>query len=417
MIHYNIKQYLVTSMCIGFGILGLAGSPLAQAAANLDSTFGSNGVVLTPSTVNSDSLDVAIQSDGKIVTLFSGQLTRYNANGSLDNGFVTLGSPSYVYRAELALQTDGRIVTTGSALSRYNTTGNLDSTFGINGQVNTGSFSDVVLQSDGKIIAVKVTYLYTDWQGYARYSNELMRYNTNGVLDTTYGVNGVVNFGETAGFGVVHLAIQTDNKVLAGQGINNVSLTRLNVNGSVDSSFGTNGTAVVSYTPPITSQNSACLFYNGNLGLANIMVQSDGKIVVVGNSGQCDRQNVSHNEFSLARFNSNGSLDSAFGSGGKVVTPNANATGRALYDAALQTNGKIVGVGYIYDPKRNTSDFTIARYNADGSVDSTLTGITKIGLGSVSYGIAIQTDGKAVAGGSATGLNNSQNSALVRYLP
>ena len=417
MIHYNIKQYLVTSMCIGFSVLGLAGTPLAQAAANLDSTFGSNGVVLTPLTPASvyGGSDVAIQSDSKIVALNGGQLARYNANGTQDASFVTPVSTS---NSKLALQTDGKIVTTGSTLSRYNSDGRLDATFGTGGRVSVADTAHLAFQGDGKIVVTKFTYTFTDWRGVPYYSNQLLRYNTNGTLDNTFGANGIVNYGETTNGGLIRVAVQSDNKIVIGSASDNgVTVTRYAVNGVLDTSFGSNGAAVVSYTPPITSQNYQCLFYNGGLGLANILVQADGKIVVVGNSGQCNNKNVSHNAFSVARFNSNGSLDSTFGSGGKVVVPNSNATGRAFYDAALQSDGRIVAVGYIFDPKRYADDFTIMRFNPNGSVDSTLSGITKIGLGSGAYGVAVQVDGKAVASGYATALNNTQNSALVRYLP
>ena len=423
MVHCNIKRYLVTSMSIGFSVLGLAATPLSQAAANLDSTFGNNGVALTPasSTNNPHSgSDVAIQAVGKIVTLNGGQLARYNANGTQDASFVT---PVNATSSKLAVQTDGKIVTTGSALSRYNSNGSLDATFGTGGQVSVADTVQLAFQSDGKIVVTKVNYSSTDYRGVPYYSNELARYNSNGTLDSTFGVSGIVNYGLTAYSGLLRLTVQADNKILigsAGEGgrdDNGVTVTRYDANGILDSSFGSNGSARISYTPPITSLNIQCLFYNGYLALANILVQADGKIVVVGNSGQCDRKNVSHNAFSLARFNSNGSLDSTFGSGGKVVIVNSNATGRAFYDAALQADGKIVAVGYIFDPKRFADDFTIMRFSTVGGVDNTLTGITKIGLYSDAYGVAIQGDGKAVVIGPATALDNTQNSALVRYLP
>lgn len=419
MIHYNIKRCLVTSMSIGFSVLGLAVTPLAQAAANLDSTFGTNGVVLTPASIYG-SWDVAIQqSDGKIVTVNAGQLARYNTNGTQDASFVTPVSSS---SGKIAIQTDGKIVVTGSTLSRYNSDGSLDATFGIGGRVNTET-GRLAFQSDGKIVVAKYIFTNYIWGGTYYYDNQLVRYNANGTLDNMFGVNGVVNYRNTTNAGLIYLAVQPDNKIVIGSAgaggysDNGVTVTRYDANGMLDSSFGTNGVAIVSYTPPITTRNYLCQFYNGYLSLANILLQADGKIVVVGNSGQCDLKNVSHNEFSLARFNSNGSLDSTFGSGGKVVIPNSNATGRAFYDAALQADGRIVAVGYIFDPKRSVDDFTIMRFKTDGSVDGTLSGITKIGLGSDAFGVAVQADGKAVAIGPATAINNTQNTALVRYLP
>lgn len=421
MSHYNIRHWLATGTCIGISALGLMVAPLAQAGTNsLDKSFGSNGKVLTPAAIFSGNPDVAIQADGKIVVLIGEQLTRYHLDGSLDSTLATSGSP-YPYGSQLAIQLDGKILTTGAALSRYNSDGSLDATFGIAGQASDSSISDLALQSDGKIIGIKNIYAGS-WNGQPYCTNQLERYNTNGTLDSSFGINGKVNYGETSSCSGKHLAVQSDNKILVGSGGNGVTVTRFNADGNLDSSFGSNGSTYVSYTPPITYDNYQCLFYNGGLGLANVLAQPDGKIVVVGNSGQCDQKNISHNAFSRARFNADGSLDSSFGSGGKAVTPNTNATGRALYDAALQADGKIVAVGYIVDPNvphsyGYTDDFVITRYKTNGDVDGSLSVTTKIGLGSSAYGVAIQTDGKVVSAGFATADDSTYNSALVRYLP
>src|SRR5262249_26301013 len=145
------------------------------------------------------------------------------------------------------------------------------------------------------------------------YNFELVRYNSNGTLDSSFGTGGKVTteFGTAAqGFSFAmgfSVAVQQDGKiVLAGQalldGVYNLALTRYNTNGALDSSFGTGGRVTSSFA----TQRA-----NANVSARSVKLQPDGKIVAAGFAGF---------DSALARYNSNGTLDASFGTGGKVTT-------------------------------------------------------------------------------------------------
>ncbi len=194
------------------------------------------------------------------------------------------------------------------ALVRYNSDGTLDNTFGMNGKVTTaiGTYNDegqsVAIQSDGKIVVLEFSF------NGSNYDFALVRYNIDGSLDSTFGAGGIA----TTDFGSGHdygrsVAIQIDDKIVVAGDIFNGSdqdygLARYNGDGSLDTSFGASGIVTTDL---------------GGLGdyAQSVHLQTDGRIVVSGPS-----YNGSDNDFALVRYNSNGSLDNTFGSGGKVTT-------------------------------------------------------------------------------------------------
>ncbi len=234
----------------------------------------------------------------------------------------------------VVLQSDGKIVAVGQdssdfALARYNADGSLDSSFGTGGKVTTdfgGSDAALaaVLQPDGKIVAV----------GTSAADFALARYNTDGSLDTSFGTGGKV----TTDFGGTDQAwaavLQPDGKIVAaGLASADFALARYNTNGSLDTSFGTGGKVTTSF--------------EGSDQARAVVLQPDGKIVAVGWDNGV--------EFALARYNTDGLLDSSFGTGGKVTTDFGGSD--AALAAVLQSDGKIVAVGFA-----NTTDFALARY-------------------------------------------------------
>ncbi len=175
----------------------------------IDTTFGTNGVITTDvGGVNEIAHSMALQSDGKIVVAgssnngsdFDFAVVRYNSDGSLDNSFSVNGMVTSDFgdvddgSRSVKLQPDGKIVVAGfttnesqtinrPALVRYNEDGTLDNSFGVNGKVVAnleGTYSSSILQPDGKIIAIG---------GFS--SIALLRYHLDGTLDTDFGVNGV----------------------------------------------------------------------------------------------------------------------------------------------------------------------------------------------------------------------------------
>ncbi|HEY9662966.1 MAG TPA: DUF4347 domain-containing protein, partial [Allocoleopsis sp.] len=202
-----------------------------------------------------------------------------------------------------------------------------------------------------------------------------------GDLDLTFGTEGKV----TTDFGSTDQAyrtiVQPDGKILvAGSSNGNFTVARYNTDGTLDTSFGTNGKTLTDFGSTNTDYS--------------ITQQADGKVVVVG---------VSDTTFDLARYNSDGTLDTSFGSGGKTSIP---SSGSSVFDAAvtLQTDGKIVAVG----------NGTIARYNINGTLDNTFgtSGIVT-GLNFVAVDVGIQSDGKIVVGGQDLG--GASKFQLARY--
>ena len=234
--------------------------------------------------------------------------------------------------------------------------GDLDTSFDTDGKVTTaiGSGLDaatsIALQSDGKIVVAGQSVIGGN-DDFA-----VVRYNTDGSLDTSFGTDGKVTTAIGAGSDAASsIALQSDGKiVVAGYsvigGIKNFAVVRYNTNGSLDTSFGTGGKVTTAIG-------------NGGDIAYSIALQSDGKIVVAGYSLIAE-----FGDFSVVRYNTNGSLDTSFGTGGKVTT--AIGAGNDFANSmALQSDGKIVVVGY-YDNGDNL-DFVVVRYIAsDSSLDA-----------------------------------------------
>ena len=223
-----------------------------NANGTLDASFGTGGIVADSQGYASG---VLVQPDSKIVViggLGNSQtgIVRYNADGSLDAAFGTGGktiTPVPAGFFDVALQPDGKIVVSGSGIDsdpnsnadylllRYNSNGSLDSTFGVGGYVITDiaasgddvAYGGVALQPDGKILV--------------NGSSGIVRYNTNGSIDTGFAVNGIFRADGDISWDI---ALQPDGKIVAVGGLGEFSLTRLNADGSADTSFGTNGNVI-----------------------------------------------------------------------------------------------------------------------------------------------------------------------------
>ena len=236
---------------------------------------------------------------------------------------------------------------------------------------------DIALQPDGKIVAVGFGSLSFP-TGFA-----VHRYNANGTLDASFGAGGVVITPLGVGVHAESVLIQADGKIVVVgysypiQGDSDFTLVRYNPNGSLDSTFGTGGIVTTSF-------DVLSIAYGA-------VLQPDGKIVAI---GYTDEQHTLL-DFALARYNTDGSLDASFGVGGKVT----HATSGVLFDAALQSDGKIVATG------STILGSAIIRFNADGSLDTSFAQNGIYGTGDFNLssrgGIAVQRDGKPVAFGNA----------------
>jgi uncharacterized delta-60 repeat protein len=357
--------------------------------------------IANPAAAPPGDLDPTFDGDGKVTTDFAG---------------------IFEIAGAVAIQGDGKIVAAGTAadvsgisdfaLARYNTDGSLDPTFDGDGKVTTdfAGASDeanaISIQGDGKIVAAGVARIGLNGpQDFA-----LARYNTDGSLDTAFDGDGKVTTDFAGANDQAHaVAIQGDGKIVAAgvagdviSGTNDFGLARYNANGSLDTTFGGD------LPLPVPGDGKVTTDFAGPTDQAfGVAIQGDGKIVAAGLSGS---------DFALARYNSDGSLDTAFDGDGKVTTDFAGPTDQA-HAVAIQGDGKIVAAGFA----GSDFDFALARYNTDGSLDTTFGGDGKVttdfaGSGSrdEAHAVAIQGDGKIVAAGLAV-VSGIFDFALARY--
>ena len=402
-----------------------------------DAAFGNGGVVTTPVslTLKDEARSVAVQADGKLVAVgyvdsgsenYDFAIVRYNIDGSLDTTFggdgivVTPISTGKDEARAVAIQANGQIVVAGAAangtagtdfvVARYNATGSLDGTFNTGGFTVTdfgGNNHDeafaMAIQSDGKIVVVGQTGAITA-PDFA-----VARYTASGILDTTFDTDGkqITPFGEAdAAYSV---AIQADGKIvvagvsdgIAGLGINNdFVLARYDVNGALDTTFDTDG--------KVTTAVGAA-----DEGAYAIGIQAGDKIVVAGVVF-----NGANNDFGLARYNPNGSLDATFGTGGIVITDMAGGNDAALA-LQIQSDNKIVVGGAAFVTGQG-NDFAAVRYTIDGSLDTTFDTDGKLvtnisAVHDTAFGMVL-SGSKIVLAGS-TGEGASANFVLLGLAP
>jgi uncharacterized delta-60 repeat protein len=411
----------------------IAPSAAVAAPGGLDLNFGGNGRVTTGFKAGPSSASaVAIQPDGMIVAVGSVEsrrplgsrfaVVRYRRSGRLDRTFADDGRATIKFRRfsfalAIALQGDGKIVLAGRvnvsddgffALARMRPNGTLDPRFGGDGKVTT-DFGDrsafalaVAIQADGKIVAAGTSFRCGgDDAVFA-----LARYRRSGRLDRTFGNDGKV----TTEIGspceedthISALAIQPDGKIVvagsghpdgAGSGSTFV-VARYDSEGALDPTFGENGVVTTAF-----SDESAA---------HDVALQTDGGIVAGGWSSIPG--SFIPGRFSLARYDTGGSLDPSFGGDGMVNTRFPG--GRAIANAvALHADGAIVAAG------GTSGSFALARYSKDGQLDSTFGAdgmvTTRFAAGgSTAEDVAIAQNQKIVAAGSA-----GRKFALARYTP
>ncbi len=298
----------------------------------------------------------------------------------------------------ISLQSDGKIIVAGYNYSkifvaRYTVDGQLDSTFGINGvfyfgnNIHTAKAYDCIVQYDDKIVIVGSFWDDPD-------NNVLiLRLTSNGSLDSTFSSDGYHYFllGDYSDAGLAVTIDNNNNIIVAGKsyprsgGEPSVFLTKFTSAGEIDSSFAQNGTFIQKIG-------------NNNVGFQDIKyLENEDKILVGGYY-----QPVSSNQFLLMRFNnSNGKIDSSFGNNGIATSDIADLSQEVCNTIDVQNDGKIVCFG---------TDFSGMRFNFDGSLDTTF-GNNGIVINILSSGqinaTRIEENGNIiVAGYSSNGNNN-----------
>ena len=412
---------------------------MLAAAGTLDSSFDTDGRATAAFGLGLDQATASVvQSDGKIVvagwtvnvTDRDFAIARFNADGTLDSSFsgdgratVSFGGLTVDQATSVAIQPDGKIVVAGTsvlsgitsvAVARLNVDGTLDNSFSGDGILTTAPLglsvlnqaNDVAIQSDGKIVIGGTTG--------SSVTNDflLIRYNADGSLDTSFSGDGVA----TTSFGLLGIdsanaiAIQGDGKIVAaGVGVNvtdnDFALARFNANGSLDTSFGTGGRVMTNFGLAVVPD------------VANaIVLQPNGRFVVAGSTVLSGGVSA----IAVARYTVAGTLDASFGGGDGQVTTQIGGLASFGNDLLLQTDGKLVAGGQVLlSGVQNT--FGLARYNADGTLDSSFGtgGALQTSFNTLIDGandLSLQSDGKIVAAGLTTLNPNVTNFAVARFI-
>ncbi len=375
---------------LGLIITTLLFTSFSYAAVRLDQTFGSGGIVNTHLIEAASLYDMAIQPNGKIIvvgTTFDpmrittvGMIARFNSNGTLDLTYDTDGYNNTTPFREIQIikmMPNGKYILGGSlwtgsgfAMAKFNEDGSADGNFGIV-QTTIGLssvISSINILPDGKILAVGSTRLMSN----STFDYAMVKYNADGTLDTTFGTGGRVaaDFG-TEEFGY-DASIQSDGKIIIAGDFTDVlankklaAVARFNPNGSLDTSFGTNGKVLKSAAVDIRANRLA--------------IQPDNKIIITGPN------------YSPVRYNADGTLDSSFN------------TQLFVSNLSIQPDGKIIfgGQGFLFRSNSDgTPDFS---FGPNGIVSASFLYVTTI----------ITSNGKILIGG--TRLNNNFEMQLARY--
>ncbi|MCU0383235.1 MAG: T9SS type A sorting domain-containing protein [Cyclobacteriaceae bacterium] len=348
---------------------------------------------------------MSVQTDGKILIggsfstynfVSRNRIARINSDGTADNSFNPgIGVNDTV--ESISVQTDGKVILGGSFsqhnniarnnITRVNSDGTLDTTFN-SGTGTNQIVSFITTKPDGKIIIAGDFTAYNETP-----QGKIAQLQNNGTLDTTFLIANGIDAG--ADKRITKMALQTDGKILIGfeniatyNGVTVNRLARLNANGTLDTSFN-----------PGTGPSAA---------VNDIAIQTDGKIIVVGNfSG--------FNGFArngIVRLNTDGSLDSSFNTGTSV---NFN-----IYSVDIQTDGKII-IGGGFTSYQGVAQKNIARINPNGTLDTTFdigagfeANSTNLYGSSVVFMVTLQPDGKVLVGGNFDTYNGVNTKNLCR---
>jgi uncharacterized delta-60 repeat protein len=353
-------------------------------AGALDTSFDTDGIVLRAfgsAGVSSSATGLAVQPDGKVVL----------AGG---NYYATNNQPGLVVR--------------------LNADGSPDPTFDGAGFHEFAvpnvwvAFHAVALQPDGKIVAAGSANVSGNWQVV------VARLRFDGTIDTSFGGGDGIVFTDVSAVddNGNAVALQPDGKIVvagstqvqAGSNVSRILVLRYNADGTLDTGFDGDGIA----TANLGTSDAAA---------TTVLVQPDGKVLA---AGHCSTTSLNFG-LGLVRFNADGSPDTTFDGDGIVKTPVPNSEFEDLRDAVLLPDGKILGVGVAGIGQFFRPTVLLARYNANGSLDTTfdtdgfvLTDMPANANGGDGNGLALQADGKYVVAGSVS-IPGGSRSTVLRY--
>ncbi len=346
---------------------------------------------------------VSALSPGDLDTTFDGGTAYTDLSGGNDTAYGVAIQPA-----------DDKVVVVGESAGdfgviRYTNLGALDGTFGAGGIVTTTVTANVdiaqavALDSSGNIIVAG----YSETAGGAPAAFVVARYSSSGVLDAGFGSSGI--FSHALGGTVAEataVAIQTDGQIIvAGTVDGDFAVARLNeADGSLDSSFNGVGYVTANLDGPGRPDTARAL-----------VIQPSGKIVLGGFTDRGD-----HEDFSIARFTTNGVLDTTFGFSGKNFADPSGFQNDRAFGLGVQSDGGLVMAGYAETgDATNVEDYALARFSVDGVLDNTFgTGGTVVTANAGTdwaYGLAVQATDKFVVAGFSSGVTTKEDFHLIRY--
>lgn len=450
MILLNNGDFLIGGTFTSYNSVAVGKIAKIKSNGTLDNTFNSGGSGFSGGDVTS----MLLLSNGKIIVGGSfrsynnvSDITGYvrlNSNGSADTSFKTTADFYFSKTSSLALQSDGKIIVGGlsytsasnimyNGILRLNTDGNIDTTFIANPGAKGGKIKSAIVLPDDKIM------ISGDFKSCNNIlSRGLQRLNADGSMDNSFRIDSSFNFN------VNYLALDSNNKIII-QAIDTVyakeyaninMFARINVDGSIDNSFNPVSGANESVKAIAVQTDSKILLaggfgmYNGTIrkdiirvnpdgsldesfktegigfdgGIYKIIIQKDGKLLVAGYFNNYNKKSAP----GIARLNTNGSLDTSFKPFPGLVSP--------VSAIALQSDGKIIATGS-FVVNAFQKKYQIFRMKSNGSMDSTFAfNASANGFGSAAVlSLALQSDGKILAGGVFNFYNDFTQPKLMRF--
>lgn len=407
-------------------------------AGAVDTSFA-GGINVTPVGIGEDYAHaVAVQADGAVLVAGSSAsntgtdfgVVRYGRDGGLDTTFGNGGKVATAVASgngsdeayAVAVQPDGKILVAGNAdmgngasgldfaLARYNVDGTLDNTFGNGGKVTTAISAStdrayaILLQPDGRIVLGGDSNQVPNGFDFA-----LVRYNTDGSLDATFGNGGIVTTpiaalgARDSIYALTSQTVNGESRIVAVGGEGDFVVARYTMTGALDAGFGNGGTVRG--------------LFGGIIGAARgVIVTDDGKLVVAGHSG---------NDHALVRLLPDGVLDVSFGTAGRSVVAVSAINFDEVTGLVQQADGKLVTAGWANAGNSSSGDYVITRFTVDGTLDESFDNdgivITPVAPGIKSdkaQAITLQADDRvptvrSIVAGSRN--DNNNDFAVVRY--
>lgn len=397
-----------------------------------------NPIVLTDFAASNDKgFSIAVQKDGKIVLAGETEnrgyrdfaLVRYNIDGNLDTSFGNSGKVTTDVSAidsakSVTIQADGKILLAGSTTSspevasdfllvRYNSDGSLDTTFGTGGKVVTSfgggasaSPVGVAQMTNGRIVVGGSNY-----QGFLA-----ARYLENGNLDATFGSGGKVFKATSPALYANDMVVSADGAIVI---VGSDRVARFLANGAPDEQFGNAGIAYARFNIDTNGQPYLGSMSTDTAGA--VTIDAAGRVVVAAGSDFNAGAGIV-GRVALARYQTNGSLDTSFGRNGVALTafPTVLSLRVAIHDMVIQPDGKILVVGNT--TQQNGSyhyEQVLLRYNTDGTLDATfgvdgviIPAVQSQAKSAMMYGVKLLANGKILLSGEYFNGSNMDFSLL-----